>query len=185
MSDDFLYIAAIILLPLIPAFIIFKLIPGSTADAEGPFQGLKLKLGGAFAGYFIVVLVAWAQVRVMLEPSRVRVWHVTGSVSLAGADAGPVTAIQVQVEPPRSAIKDGQGRISFPLAIPRKHSVDELSCLYFSFPGYETAYLELDPDGKHLAAYQSDAQKAVRIDDANSVIDIGTIVLKKATRPSQ
>jgi hypothetical protein len=185
MTDDFVYIVAVILLPLIPAVIIFKLIPGeSRVDAEGPFQGLKLKLSGAFAGYFIVVLVAWAQVRLMIEPSRVRIWHVTGSVSLGEPGAGPITAVQVQVEPPRSSIKDGQGRISFPLAIPLKHSGDGISSLYLSFPGYETAYLELDPDGKHLAAYQSDSQKAVHIDDANSVIDVGTIVLRKATRPS-
>jgi len=182
MPDDFLYLAAVILLPVVPALVIFKLLPGSSADAEGPFQGLKLKLGGAFAGYFIVVLVAWAQVRLILEPSRVRLWQVTGSVSLEEGATGPVTAALVQVEPPHSGVKS-DGRISFSLPIPRKHSGEELHYLYVSYPGYQPVSLELDPDGKHLAAYQSDAQKTVRVDDKDSVIDVGSIVLKKATRP--
>jgi hypothetical protein len=183
--SDFLYMAAVILLPLIPAFIIFKLIPGATADVEGPFQGFKLKLGGAFAGYFVVVLVAFLEVRLMLEPNRVRLWHVTGNVSLEDAASGPITAALVQIEPPHSTIKDGQGRFGFSLAIPRKHTQEEVRYIYLSYPEYQTVGLELDPDGEHLAALAGGRQKTVHIDDKNSVIDVGNIVLKKATRPSQ
>ena len=61
MTDNFfLVLAAILLLPLIPAFLIYKFLPVSDTDVSGPYQGLSLKLKGAFAGYFLLVLIALA-----------------------------------------------------------------------------------------------------------------------------
>jgi hypothetical protein len=58
MTDNFyLTLAAILLVPLIPAFIIYKFLPASDTDVSGPYQGLSLKLKGAFAGYFLLVIV--------------------------------------------------------------------------------------------------------------------------------
>lgn len=59
MTDNFfLVLAAILLIPLIPAFLIYKFLPASDTDVSGPYQGLSLKLKGAFAGYFLLVIVA-------------------------------------------------------------------------------------------------------------------------------
>jgi hypothetical protein len=61
MTDNFfLVLAAILLLPLIPAFLIYKFLPASDTDVSGPYHGLSLKLKGAFAGYFLLVIVALA-----------------------------------------------------------------------------------------------------------------------------
>lgn len=58
MTDSFYFILSVILLvPLIPAFIIYKFLPASDTDVSGPYQGLSLKLKGAFAGYFLLVIV--------------------------------------------------------------------------------------------------------------------------------
>ena len=61
MTDNFyLALAAILVLPLIPALIIYKFLPvGKVEDTDisGPFSGLSLKLKGAFAGYFLLVVV--------------------------------------------------------------------------------------------------------------------------------
>lgn len=61
MTDNFfLALATILLLPLIPAYIIYKFLPaGKVADTDisGPYTGLSLKLKGAFAGYFLLVIV--------------------------------------------------------------------------------------------------------------------------------
>ena len=58
MSDNFyLSLAAILLLPVIPAYILYKFLPVSDTDVSGPYQGLSLKLKGAFAGYFLLVIV--------------------------------------------------------------------------------------------------------------------------------
>ncbi len=50
-------LAAILLLPLIPAFLLYKFLPSKTS-VGGPFKGLNLKLTGAFSGYFLLVLIA-------------------------------------------------------------------------------------------------------------------------------
>lgn len=57
-TNTFLYVlAAILLLPLIPAFLLYKFLPSKT-NVSGPFKGLSLRLTGAFAGYFLLVLTA-------------------------------------------------------------------------------------------------------------------------------
>ena len=57
-TDTFIYVlAAVLLLPLIPAFLLYKFLPSKTSVA-GPFKGLNLKLTGAFGGYFLLVLTA-------------------------------------------------------------------------------------------------------------------------------
>jgi len=56
MTSSFVIIFVIIvLLPLIPAFLLYKFLPSKT-NAAGPFKGLNIKLSGAFAGYFILLL---------------------------------------------------------------------------------------------------------------------------------
>lgn len=61
MTDNFyLVLTILLLLPLVPAYIIYKFLPVGKAedtDLSGPFSGLSLKLKGAFAGYFLLVVV--------------------------------------------------------------------------------------------------------------------------------
>jgi hypothetical protein len=58
MTSSFVLILVVIfLLPLIPAFLLYKFLPSKT-NATGPFKGLNVKLSGAFAGYFILLLFA-------------------------------------------------------------------------------------------------------------------------------
>lgn len=53
---NIIYLLLIVLIPIIPAFIFFKFLPGQ-ADVDGPFKGLKIKLTGAFAGYFLIFII--------------------------------------------------------------------------------------------------------------------------------
>jgi hypothetical protein len=54
----FLYIlAAVLLLPLVPAFLLYKFLPSRTS-VGGPFKELNIKLTGAFGGYFLLVITA-------------------------------------------------------------------------------------------------------------------------------
>lgn len=58
MTDNFyLALAAILILPIIPAYILYKFLPASDTDVSGPYKGLNVKLKGAFAGYFLLVIV--------------------------------------------------------------------------------------------------------------------------------
>jgi len=53
MADNFyLVLAAILLIPIIPAFILYKFLPASETDVSGPYQGLSLKLKGALQVIF-------------------------------------------------------------------------------------------------------------------------------------
>src|SRR5688500_6357198 len=48
-----------ILLPLVPAVLIYVIFPKSQASAKGLFAGLTIRGGGAFAAYFIVLLASY------------------------------------------------------------------------------------------------------------------------------
>jgi hypothetical protein len=50
-------LSAVLLLPLIPAFLLYRFLPSKTSVA-GPFKGLSVKLTGAFGGYFLLVLIS-------------------------------------------------------------------------------------------------------------------------------
>lgn len=58
MDISLLYrLACILLIPLLPAFLLYTKLPSRTA-VGGPFKGLNIKLSGAFSGYFLLVLLA-------------------------------------------------------------------------------------------------------------------------------
>jgi hypothetical protein len=59
MDFSFIYLLMGFLIPLIPAYILYKTLPAETS-VSGPFQGLKINLSGAFGGYFLLVLIAFA-----------------------------------------------------------------------------------------------------------------------------
>lgn len=77
-----IYIIAWFLLPLIPAFLLFKFLP-STGNIEGPFKGMAIKFGGAFAGYFLLFLISYTPMRTWIkkadEPREV--WTIVGNIS--------------------------------------------------------------------------------------------------------
>lgn len=50
-------IAGVLLIPLIPAFVIYKFLPSKTV-VKGPFKGLDVNLTGAFSGYFLLVIIS-------------------------------------------------------------------------------------------------------------------------------
>lgn len=57
-AENLIYIAAAVLLPLIPAFILYKILPAK-ANLVGPLGKFTLKLSGAFAGYFALVIIVF------------------------------------------------------------------------------------------------------------------------------
>lgn len=54
--NQLLYALGIVVIPLIPALLLYWLLPSKT-QVKGPFKGLNLNLQGAFAGYFLVLLL--------------------------------------------------------------------------------------------------------------------------------
>jgi hypothetical protein len=79
--NDLVLITFTILLPLTPAYILYKALPARTR-VSGPFKGLNIQLSGAFAGYFLLVLVIIGFVSTRpkpLDPTH-EVWRVTGNM---------------------------------------------------------------------------------------------------------
>jgi hypothetical protein len=76
-------LAIILLLPLIPAFLLFKLLP-NTAVVSGPLQGVRIDLSGAFAAYFALVLLVLSTHSIWNPPPpppAYQVWTVSGRVT--------------------------------------------------------------------------------------------------------
>ncbi len=92
LDNPLVLLAAKILLPVVPAILLFWLVP-STATVETPgksgsglFGGLKLQLTGAFAGYIVVSLLVW---RYGPNSPNWQIWKVKGRVQFfySGASA--------------------------------------------------------------------------------------------------
>jgi|PersoiStandDraft_1058852.scaffolds.fasta_scaffold09707_4 hypothetical protein len=82
---DVIYLSVLILLPLVPAFILYQVLPPEKTYASGPFKGLNVQLSGSFCGYFLLYLglipliVAWRK-----PPVRgFEIWTVSGRVGIA------------------------------------------------------------------------------------------------------
>ena len=74
--------AAAILLPLVPAAFLFWVLPGR-ASAEGSFMGMKVKLSGAFAAYFVLFLLL-SQFFPAPPVQTYSVWHIEAVYALEG-----------------------------------------------------------------------------------------------------
>ena len=75
-----LTLVSVVLLPIIPAYFLFKALP-SSANVSGPFQGLEVKLGGAFAGYFLLFVFIIVKLNTIMPPPSAEVWEVSGHVT--------------------------------------------------------------------------------------------------------
>src|SRR5437762_1275655 len=86
MVDNTLVIlAALVLLPLIPAFVLFKALR-SKGSVSGPLGSFKIALGGAFGGYFaLTVFVSTFYAQTLAKPD-VEEWTVSGSFQFDPVD---------------------------------------------------------------------------------------------------
>ena len=154
MRADLAYMLLIVLVPILPAFALFRFLP-STADVGGPLKGLNVKIRGAFAGYIVGVLVSWQVATSLLEPTWADNWKVYGHVAFIDASsAHPAPPeLVVMVRPPVPDIQsNGELQVTIPIA--RFHNgPEDIPRLVLSLNGYETVNVPLDSDHKHLAAY--------------------------------
>jgi hypothetical protein len=179
---DFLFMLLILLIPLIPAFVLFKYLPESRADVDGPLKGLNIKLSGAFAGYIVGVLLSWQVATSLLEPSWCDIWGVMAQVKFDGAPAQgpPIGQVIVIVHPPTPDL-DSDGMLRMKVAIPRlPGGAIETPTLIVSYEGYQTANVPLDPDSKHLGAYGGKDYQVTFDHKKHEILVKQAIVLAKA-----
>jgi hypothetical protein len=168
-SDEFrafLNLALVILLPMVPAYVLFKALPG-TAVVSGPLQGLNIKLGGAFAGYFALLLLVFSTHSIWNPAPAAQVWEVSGSLV---AEDG--TAIQ-QPDPkdigviPNSFNGYADGTFTLTVStIPTLGGGITLPRVMVGYPNFQTTTIPLDPsdaNAAHLGLVRDETKHQIRI----------------------
>lgn len=145
-------------LPLVPAVILFKYLPSSTATVSGPlsgFKGLQVKFGGAFGAYFIVFLFLWQGLDI--DQPHYRTWTVSGRViaSESNRDFRP-NDITWRVRPPDVTVNT-DGTFKFQVAVLEKPSGEPtLPTVLVDLPGFVSQTIHLDlTDATEASAYGS------------------------------
>ena len=100
----------IILLPVLPAYLLFRALP-STGKVEGKFQGMEIKLGGSFAGYFALVFLVLHSKDLWNPPApkpSAYVWHLSGQVT--DSNGNPIEQLEAKdfaLDPPNFSTLPG------------------------------------------------------------------------------
>jgi hypothetical protein len=102
-------------LPLVPAYILFKFLP-SEAAADGPYSGLSLRLKGAFAAYFVVLLAVMSFFHT-LPSNEVELWTIKGKVAALGVDN--VSDLRISIVPDQSQQKTPDLAFKIRVMVPR------------------------------------------------------------------
>lgn len=136
-------LAIIILLPLIPAFLLFKLLP-NTAVVNGPLQGLRIDLSGAFAAYFALVALVLSTHSVWDPPPAYQVWTVSGRVTDPAGDPLQLNATNFFVFPQSLTAEDGYFTMDIPVKTGQGGAL-EYPTLTITNPKYFSASVTLNP----------------------------------------
>ena len=170
--------AAVVLLPLVPAFLLFKFLQ-STGSAEGPLAGLGVKFSGAAACYLVILLLLlW---RLPQQDEHYHTWTVEGVIGVkpATGESDPnLNDLFVRAVPPRLFVMN-QGAFSW--EIPVVEGVNgqlRFPDLQLDLRGYRGITVPLQP-GRLYGASSS----ALEYDHERRVISVKEpIVLQSAAR---
>ncbi len=82
--EELLLVLVIVILPLIPAILIFKLFPATTGGIGGELRGIRFKFAGAFAGYAFVLLFLGFIFKAEIDrlAGKYEVWTINGTLQL-------------------------------------------------------------------------------------------------------
>ena len=120
---NIIYLLIVILVPIIPAYLLFKKLK-SSARASGPISPIKdftVKFGGAFAGYFPIFLLLYLKLphQFTQVSTKKDLWEITGNVKDADTNKKIQSSqadLQVILEP-YSKVKGGTFTLYLPSAI--------------------------------------------------------------------
>ena len=110
MLNDLIYISTATLLPLIPAFVIYRTLnryAPTTARIQGTpglfkfLKGLKVDLQGAGASYFLLVFIIFGYIYTRPEPTHCVAYSVEGQIELRPKEALNPDAVAITAQPPQ------------------------------------------------------------------------------------
>lgn len=167
-----LTLSVIVLLPIIPAALLFLVLPTkrdqSTGQVTGKLYGLEIKVGGAFAGYLIVLWVVLNKHEIWDPKPSLEPWQVVGRLVASNGQAIPMSSPQDVAKAPPTEFVYKDGSFQFVVAA----GSGNFPKLIFQHDGYKEANIPLDPN--------TPCQSVKRMyDNANRKIDLGDIPLSE------
>lgn len=194
-TNFILVLSAMLILPLLPAFILYKFLPSKT-NVSGPFKGLNLKLTGAFGGYFLLVITSIAVFFPLLGNEQMQVINrqkeeiARLQQAAAGTEQWEIQGNIVSSSPKLTKVFFDEtggkffetGEFSLPFECDLKNGKADLPkavCIFNKDDGYKVLNISRDfrsDDIKNYAISFNDSSRLIRIDSA---IDIQT---KEAAR---
>ena len=148
-------IAILLLVPLIPAFIIYKFLPSKTS-VNGPFKGLNINLTGAFGGYFLLVIISLGLIysirnsalsaqlkKVTLELNKYQRWSLSGKVLTNNPESTKIFIDGQYPKPTKIGDQLGQFEASFFIRSDdnKKINLPIAACFYNENTGYSIVNL--------------------------------------------
>jgi hypothetical protein len=171
-GDVIVLAGTIVLLPLIPAFLLYYFLPAKT-HVSGPFKGLRIQLTGAFAGYFLVAIGTATFVTSQLKTLQLKaaqLWTLRGSLELhPPTDSSFSVDLLVRPPDPEGVRSDGSFEIK---DVPVLKGM-ELT-LEVRMPSHGTQMV-------HFWRSKDDSLYEVKYDEAEQTIVIGRPLVLTAT----
>ncbi len=166
----------IILVPIIPSYLLFKLLP-SDAVVNGPFKGLRIDLGGGFAGYFLI-FITLVGIRTSFEATNYEKWSVSGQIVLPDDTASIYVDPRFVTLSVPSLRSDSNGNFSMNFLTTSDGQLD-YPHLYIRYDGYQPKTYWLGPKEKNIRNESLPAN----FDPHNRAIDLGQVKLVKMISP--
>jgi len=154
-----------VLLPLVPALIIFKVFPDTKVALQGPFQNFTLNATGAFAAYVVTVGLGVFLVNNttnLISSMTIPTWKVRAQIELRDADnklivptSETLRLLAVQIKPDRDDITAPFVTLKIPL--PQQ---DDWPKILVAVPGFSSLPVDL---GQVIANKEADRDNFQRI----------------------
>ena len=141
-----------VLLPMVPAMVIYKLFPDTKISTSGTLSGWKVKTTGAFAGYIITVVLGYFLVQnthQLIAQMNNPYWEVSAKVQLLnedgtefhlqGLNGNLIDTLEVTVAPRLQRVNSGVVH----LIIPGSRENWKMTELKFEIPNYGYTLINL------------------------------------------
>jgi len=148
---SFVLYALYVLLPLVPATVIYKTFPDTQVAVSGPLSGFSVRAGGAFAAYIVTVLLGFfivTETQMLIRATSQASWTVVSDVKLYDNEGNVIEGSQreqllhylnITVEPSRDLPAEGQVYVKTP--------IDENNppVIIYEIPEFGQASKRIDP----------------------------------------
>jgi hypothetical protein len=140
-----------VLLPILPALLLFKALPSSKGEVKGPFKGLQIKFGGAFAGYLVILVLILRYLP--SSYTTYSTWTVMGRIAFQHDPQLPdpnSAEISVRLVPPHLELDPGPFTFEVPVT-KKPDGTLVFPTLRIDVKDYQSLSIPLDPEYRYGA----------------------------------